>query len=65
MKIIVGDIMNDTEVEMSFRDAMKRFGLSYENAKYYSQTGQIFDGRWYLLGMGGNPIPPDDMWIRR
>ena len=65
MNLFVVDIELDEKTKMSFGDVMKKYGLSYENAKYYAQTGQIFDGKYYLEGLGGDPIPPDDYWSRR
>ena len=65
LNIVIYDIKENKAMEMSFSKAMSTFGLSYENAKYYAQTNQIFDGRYYLEGIGGDPIPPDDYWTRR
>lgn len=63
--IEVFDIKENKSEEMSFGDAMKKLGLSFENTKYYAQTSQIIDDRYYLTGIGGDPIPPDDYWSRR
>ena len=65
MDLFVVDIELDEKTRMSFGDVMKKYGLSYENTKYYAQTGQLFDGKYYLEGLGGDPIPPDDYWSRR
>ena len=65
MMITLVDTLNGKEEEVSFSDAMRRLGLSFENTKYHTTTGQLIDGRYYLVGLGGNPIPPDDCWKRR
>ena len=66
MELTVVDILNNTETKMKFGDIMKRYGLSFEETKYFCKTQCLINKRYYIKdGMTREPIPYDDQWIRR